>query len=107
MKILKRFFCVISDYRSNTKCRATFKPLIHRLFFYSDCLAPITLPASVCKEPDGFYPHPTDCNKFYKCVKYLPILSECIGNEHFSPINEICQDPCDALCDLNLGKNFL
>ncbi|GIY98921.1 putative chitinase 3, partial [Caerostris extrusa] len=57
---------------------------------------------SVCLNPNGFYPNPKDCHTFYQCIKGEPKLSECTGDDHFSPIDEICVYPCLAMCDLTL-----
>ncbi|KFM72710.1 putative chitinase 3, partial [Stegodyphus mimosarum] len=53
----------------------------------------------MCLDSNGMYPHPTDCQAFYKCTEGVPVLSFCVGDEHFNPRDHLCQDPCLALCD--------
>ena len=31
----------------------------------------------LCADPNGFYPHQTDCQKYYQCIRGFPNLKSC------------------------------
>ncbi|KAG8189269.1 hypothetical protein JTE90_019029 [Oedothorax gibbosus] len=61
-----------------------------------------TTQSMICEDPNGFYPNPMDCRTFYKCTKGFPTLAHCVENEHFNPVEKICQEPCQAMCNLTI-----
>lgn len=47
------------------------------------------------------YPHPFECNFFFKCANGAGVLFECPPGLHFSVITDRCERPEDAKCQVN------
>lgn len=60
--------------------------------------------STICVEQDGFYPSLNDCTSYYVCTNGQPELVKCPTGLHYSVKYEVCEDPCDAKCNLSLGK---
>ncbi|GBN28908.1 hypothetical protein AVEN_190061-1, partial [Araneus ventricosus] len=65
-----------------------------------ECPATSELP--LCLDQDDFFPNPEDCHTFYECSEGEAKLAECTDGEHFNAVEQICQDPCEAMCDPDL-----
>ncbi|XP_017134857.1 uncharacterized protein LOC108151010 [Drosophila miranda] len=51
--------------------------------------------------PDGkLVPYPSDCSKFIKCVRPLPIVYDCADGQEFSAFLERCMAPWVANCTI-------
>ncbi|UYV70525.1 hypothetical protein LAZ67_7003416 [Cordylochernes scorpioides] len=51
-----------------------------------------------CPHPEGLFPHPTDCHRFYQCHHSVPKLVTCPQDWHFNPDSKRCMEPCLAGC---------
>ncbi|GFY64134.1 putative chitinase 3 [Trichonephila inaurata madagascariensis] len=60
----------------------------------------------ICLDPSDLLPNRNDCRTFYECSEGFPKLAQCVGDEHFNPVENICQDPCEALCDPTIDCSF-
>lgn len=47
------------------------------------------------------YPHPFECNFFYKCANGVGHLFECPPNLHWCIATDRCERPEDANCQIN------
>lgn len=47
---------------------------------------------------DGFYPNPTDCGKFYRCVHGAPYSFDCGPGTHYNPSIMTCDWPYNSGC---------
>lgn len=47
------------------------------------------------------YPHPFECNLFFKCANGAGVLFECPPGLHFSVLTDRCERPEDAKCQIN------
>lgn len=55
-----------------------------------------------CPAVDGatpvYFPHPTDCGKFYECSNGEKLEQECALGLHFNPNKNVCDWPLVAGC---------
>ncbi|KAH7640695.1 hypothetical protein HUG17_8164 [Dermatophagoides farinae] len=61
-------------------------------FNFHDCNASFQ-----CQD-DGFYPHPNDCGKFYRCVHGTPYSFDCGPGTHYNPSIMTCDWPYNSGC---------
>ena len=52
-----------------------------------------------CRE-DGWYVHPEDCTRFYRCYSRISYQFDCPPGLFFDPILYVCNWPSDAGCHL-------
>lgn len=50
--------------------------------------------------------NPYDCETYFKCEDGDAHLLQCSNGQHFNLQTLQCGDPCDARCDLSVGKNY-
>lgn len=43
-------------------------------------------------------PHPTDCTKFFKCDRGIPVQLDCPNGNHWSIESDLCDYPEEANC---------
>ena len=56
-----------------------------------------------CPEPNGFFPDPEQCDKYYECVGEVPEEKFCPDGllfEASNPNNELCDYPFNVDCGL-------
>lgn len=63
----------------------------------------------VCPESEGFFPHPYDCKKFFRCVSTKPFPFICSHGTFFDQSISVCNFPervseCDANGNRHLGE---
>ncbi|XP_035223247.1 fibrillin-3-like isoform X2 [Stegodyphus dumicola] len=55
-----------------------------------------------CKAAYGLFPMPGSCTAFFSCLNYTSYISQCPEGLHFNAEELLCQEPCDARCDLTI-----
>ena len=63
------------------------------LYISTSVLGPVSATAAdkdVCSDPDGSYPHPTDCRSYYQCSKGLLALVNCPVDQVFDEKTKYC-----------------
>uniref|UniRef100_T1J2F3 Chitin-binding type-2 domain-containing protein n=1 Tax=Strigamia maritima TaxID=126957 RepID=T1J2F3_STRMM len=53
---------------------------------------------NICKNSHGYFPHPTNCAKFYQCDHGRAFLKNCGPTLHFNPAIQVCDYPHRAGC---------
>lgn len=48
--------------------------------------------------PDGFYPHPSDCESYFICAVGTVFTVKCAAGLHFSATQKYCDTPQSAKC---------
>lgn len=51
-----------------------------------------------CSGADGFYPNPSQCTKFFRCVTGTRYDFDCAPGTHFNPLISVCDWPNSAGC---------
>jgi len=62
------------------------------------CSVPTTTPSQsfTCPSPDGFYPYPDTCTKFYQCIGGKPFIYSCPSSLYFNPAIRACDWPANV-----------
>ena len=50
-----------------------------------------------CPEPDGLFPHPEQCDRYFECKNYRVSRKLCADGLVFDPQKTEAEDPCDHL----------
>lgn len=53
---------------------------------------------------DGVYDNPLECEKYFRCENGDINAFQCPNGQHFNKGTLRCEEPCDAHCDLSIGK---
>lgn len=73
-------------------------------------LAECSIESSLCPEVDDpdqlvFIPSSRDCNRYYICHNHQTIGLNCAPGKHFDPINNWCDIPENANCEVAVGPD--
>jgi Chitin binding Peritrophin-A domain len=72
----------------------------------ANCVRPLPTPTEVMEPSpcalvpsfEAFFPHETDCGKYYQCLEGEQYERECPEGLHFNGQSSKCEDPADAEC---------
>lgn len=64
-------------------------------------------PKELCSK-SGVYleRNPLDCGTYFRCEDGDADLVQCPNGQHFSQETLQCEEPCNAHCDLSMGKKY-
>ena len=54
----------------------------------------------LCADPNGFYPHPTDCQKYYQCAHGTPYEYTCASGLLWNDAVKYCDWAANVQCTL-------
>ena len=76
---------------------------LFNLFHYIYCL--LGLPTNICLDPNGFYPHPNDCQKYYQCAHGTPYEYTCASGLLWNNLMNYCDWAANVQCNLQPGSS--
>ena len=59
----------------------------------------------LCADPNGFYPHPNDCQKYYQCAHGTPYEYTCASGLLWNDQLKYCDWAANVQCNLQPGSS--
>ena len=59
----------------------------------------------LCADPNGFYPHPSDCQKYYQCAHGTPYEYTCASGLLWNDQLKYCDWAANVQCNLQPGSS--
>ena len=60
---------------------------------------------NICLDPNGFYPHPNDCQKYYQCAHGTPYEYTCASGLLWNNLMNYCDWAANVQCNLQPGSS--
>lgn len=96
-KCSPKYYACINDIPHEQVCpgNAVFNSQVCMSAEAAGCSVPTTTPSHefTCPTPDGYFPFPDTCTKFYQCIAGNPFIYSCPANLFFNPAISACDWP--------------